>query len=452
VHDHIPDTELARFATDPDSIPADRRLAIEREAAGCASCRTSLDFFCVITVEELADLDASDPAVEWSVDDPMRAYAERIAAEDREADELLAAEKLLVSPTKTAWKDLQRKRRFHTGGVVRRLNAHANTIFESNPLDALTFADAAISVAEVLPDDAYPWSAVFELRGTAWKERANALLVLGEFPAALDALTHAERSYTHLESAGLGLSTVALIRASILYAQGRLDEAAVSAQVAEHGFAHLAQEERRMRAVFLRASINYEAGDIATAISVFRHVHEHGETIGSPRWIARASYAIGNCEVDRRNLADASMHFHKALMIFRDIGPEPDRVATEWGLARVVLHGGQPGEAIRRLRAVADEFERRSLMTDAALVRLDITDALLALGRTKEIIDLATRSFRIFKTVGMITGALTAIAYIKEAAAAGSLTPRGVNAVRSYLKRADRQPNLAFAPPPDSFH
>jgi hypothetical protein len=95
---------------------------------------------------------------------------------------------------------------------------------------------------------------------------------MGEYPASLEALTHAERAYQHLESPGFGLSTVALVRASVFYEQGRLDDAIVSAQKAEHGFAHLGQEERRMRALFLRASIRYEAGEIGSAVALFQQV------------------------------------------------------------------------------------------------------------------------------------------------------------------------------------
>ena len=261
---------------------------------------------------------------------------------------------------------------------------------------------------------------------------------------------HAERAYRHLTFSQPGVSTVALVRASVLYEQGRLDEAAASAEMAEHGFVLLGHEERRMRAVFLRGSIKYEAGDIENAVTTFRQVLQHGESFDSPRWVARASYAIGNCEVERRNLGEASMAFHTALVIFRETGPEPERLATEWGLARVVLHGGKPTEAVRRLRAIASEFEQRSLITYAALVRLDIVEALLAEDDMQQIVDLATGLFRVFKDAGMITGALTAIAYIKEAAGVGKLTPAGVDAVRTYLRRLERRPDLMFVPPPDS--
>jgi len=451
VHEHFSDSELARLVSDPESIPLARRLVLEEETADCATCRTSFDFFSVVAGEDLAELEVWDADTDWSSGDPMRAYIERIAGEDRQADELLAQRKVLSSPTKTAWTDLSRDRKMRTGGVVRRLSAHANKIHLDEPLDALTFADAAISVAEVLPDDVYPWKAVFELRGTAWKERANAMLVLGEYPAALEALTHAERAYRHLSSSGLGLSTVALVRASVLCEQGRLVEALESAEKAEHGFAHIGQEERRMRAVFLRGTIKFETGQIADAVLLFQQVLDYGEDVNDARWVARAAYAIGNCEVDRGDLGEASLRFHKALEIFHAIGPDRERLATEWGLARVVMNGGNRSEAIRRLRIVAVELEKRSMLTDAALVRLDIVETLLALGETKQVVEIAGRLFRLFKDAGKLTGALTALAYMKEAASCGRLSPSGVDVVRGFLRRVERQPNLAFVPPPESF-
>jgi hypothetical protein len=139
------------------------------------------------------------------------------------------------------------------------------------------------------------------------------------------------------------------------------------------------------------------------------------------------------------------------LVIFRDIGPDRERLAAEWGLTRVVLHGGDLGEALRRFRHIAAELEKRSMIMDAALVRLDIIDALLSIGETRQIVDIARRLFTVFKDAGFITGALTATAYMKEAASLGKLTPAAVNAVRTYLRRSERQPELLIVPPPEPF-
>ena len=116
--------------------------------------------------------------------------------------------------------------------------------------------------------------------------------------------------------------------------------------------------------------------------------------------------------------------------------------------ATVLLHAGRHAEAVRRLQDVIGEFEKRGMVTDAALAGLDTADALLALGRRKEIMALATRLFRVFTDAGMLTGALTAIAHIKEAAAHGTLSTADLHAVRTFLRRAERQPDLLFVPPP----
>jgi tetratricopeptide (TPR) repeat protein len=446
--EHIPETELSLYAFDPDAMSLARQNAIDQHAAACADCRATLDFF-MVTEEELKDPEVWERNIGSATLDTLRDYAERIAAEDDDAERLLKP--FFASPAETACTNfLALGKRYLNGGVVRRLNAHAHSLYENEPLDALTFADVAILIAESLPDDQYPARAVYELRGTAWKERANALLMLGRNDEALDTLTHAERAYSNLVSSALGLSIVALVRASVLYQQQKIEEAAAMAEKAEHGFAHLGDDERRVTALYLRGGIMYETNNLEKAAVLFRELIAYGEQMNNPLWTARGAYALGNCEVDRGDLAEASMHLLNALVIFRETGPIVDRVRTEWGVARVFLHGGKMTEAIRRLRDVAVEFETRGMITDAALVRLDIADALLALGQTRQIEELAAQLFGVFENAGMLTGALSALAYMKEAAATGKLTPTGVQSVRAFLRRAERQPELVFAATPDS--
>jgi tetratricopeptide (TPR) repeat protein len=334
---------------------------------------------------------------------------------------------------------------------VRRLNTHAHEVCESEPLDALIFAEAAVTIAELLPEDTYPAKAVFELRGTAWKECANAQMVLGQFPDALESLNRAERAYRKLASPALGLSIVALVRAGVLYEQQKLDEAAAQAEAAEVGFANIGDDQRRMSAVHLRGSIKWYSRDLAGAIALFQRVLEHAEAVNDLSWIGRASYAIGACETDRDRLSEASMYLHKALVIFREIGPIAHLLSIQWAIARLVVRGGKRTDGVRRLQDVQAEFERLGMISDFALVGLDLAEALLALGETKQIAQLASRTFHIFKNAGIIPAALTAIAYMKESASKSTLTPAKIDAVRTFLKRAQRQPDLVFVPPNDDF-
>jgi len=443
--EHIAESELAFYAFDPTAVSEERRRAIESHIADCAVCRTAYEFFAVAE-EDLSDADVWERNMGSATRESLMAYAARIAEEDEEAAELLKP--LFDAPARVAWANLHRQKRFLNGGVVRQLNARALALRESEPLDALTFADAAIAIAEALPDDTYPAKAIYELRGKAWEHRAVAQTVLGDFAAAYDSLARAERAHKKLASPAFGLAAVSLIRASVHYCQQQFAEAEAIAEKAERAYAHLGDDERRMSALFLRGGIRFEASDLSGAIVLFRQVLDYGESTNNSRWIARSLNALGNCESDRGNLGEASMHFQKALALLREIGPANERISTQWGIARVLLRAGKCHEAIRRLRDAAAEFEARGIVTDAALVSLDIADGLLALDQTHQIVNLAARMFRVFTDAGMLTGALTALAYIKEAAAAGTLTPDDLQSVRVFLRQAKRQPELLFVRPP----
>jgi tetratricopeptide (TPR) repeat protein len=446
---HIPEGELALYAAQPEAIAEGRRAGIQAHLAACAECQEAHDFFAIRDDnlgDDLAEPDTWEPIIGSATHASLMDYGARVAEEDRDAEVLL--EPYLKNPITAAWTTLVAKRPYRTGGVVRKLCAAAHGIYESKPRVALTFADAAISVAEALPDDLYPARAVYRLRGTAWKERANAQVILGQLPEAHESLDRAERAYGKTPHNGLGLSIVAFVRAGVFYEQGRLDEAMAMAERSERGFAHAGDAKRCTDASFARASIMFEAGDANGALPIFKYIIEHGENTESDYWVALGSYAAGNCEVERRRLEEASLLFHRALVIFREDGPERHRLLTEWGIARLVFHGGKLSEAIRRLRDVAAEFEKCGMVTNAALVGLDVSEGLLVLDRPKEIAELAQHLFSVFTSAGMLTGALSAIAYLKEAAAAKRLTQRDVEAIRTFLRRAERQPSLQFVRPP----
>ncbi|HEY0158208.1 MAG TPA: hypothetical protein VGF28_13070 [Thermoanaerobaculia bacterium] len=436
---HPAEADLLLYAFDPAA--SDRRAEIEEHLPSCGACRQTVES------ERFDDLlrdpfvwgDAASPAMESS----LRARAAEIAREDAEAELLLGG----LTPAAAAWTRRFRNRRNHTGGVVRWLTRRAHAICESRPLDALTYADQAAYVAESLRDDRYVAGAVFELRGTAWKERANALRLLGRFDAAHEALDRAAEAYSRLRHSGRGHAAVDFIRAAVLFEQQRQDEAALLAERAERAFAHLGLDDDRMRAIFLRANIRYEQGQLFAATAAFHEVLAWGEALKSAYWTGVGALGLGNCYIDRGEVGEASFHFRRALVLFTELHMESVCIKSQWGMGRVLLALGSHTDALLRLHEVAAGFERLGMVTDAALVGLDIADGLLTSGRTREIIPLASHVFDVFRQAGMLTGALAAVAYLKEAAAAGTLTPKGVDSVRRFLRRAERQPDLLFAPP-----
>lgn len=443
--EHVAYPELSLFVHDKLAFAPRRREEIETHVANCAECGATFDFYAVAE-QDLGDLAVWRPIV-GSTAAAMRAYAYQCVVEDAEADELLR--EYFEKPRKASLLNIRNQRKFHRGGVVRRLNAKAHELVASKPLDALIFADMAQVVAELLPDDLYPNNAVYELRGTAWKERANALLRLAEFDEALESLCRAERAYEHLRSPGYGLGAVELVRAAVYYERGELQEAAKHVDLSEHLYAHQRLERHRMKAVLLRGQIAYESLEYAKSAAIMRQVKRFGEDIGDASWVARGSYCRALCELELGNLGEAGVLFQSALVIFREIGPTEDRISTEWGLARVVLIGGNASDAVRWLRDVIAAFEEIGRVMNAALAGVDLAEALLALERWPEIVKVAGHAFRVLKKAGHLTGALTALAYLKEAATKRQVTPGTLQMIREYLRRVEREPDLLFVPPPN---
>jgi hypothetical protein len=71
-----------------------------------------------------------------------------------------------------------------------------------------------------------------------------------------------------------------------------------------------------------------------------------------------------------------------------------------------------------------------------------------AMNRTREIPKLLAGVVQTFIDAGKLSGALAALAYLKEASTAGAVTPAVFSYVRQFIARADWQPELHFAPPP----
>jgi len=333
--------------------------------------------------------------------------------------------------------------------VARRLLAAAHQACNREPLEALTFAEQAIEVAQRLPDDTYEGNLIYDLRGTAWKGRANALRFLGRFDEALRSLDQAKEAYSRVPASPLGPATVTFVRASILYERGELMEALRLAQESERQFLHIGDRERQMRALHLQGNIRFYLQEIGTAREMYTEILGWAESSHDLTWIARESRTLGHCALEMGDLVEAAQYFDKALRAFRELGETTEATRTEWGVGRVLLGSGRIDEAIRYLTNVEKKLLQHGLVTDAALVAFHIIDGWYAKGLTEKIASKAASLMEVFTRAGMLTSALQAFAYLKEAADTGRLTPRIIEHVRQFVSRVEREPELLFAPPPE---
>ncbi|MEA2236275.1 MAG: hypothetical protein QOC81_999 [Thermoanaerobaculia bacterium] len=448
---HVAETVLGLYALEPALVPS--RADIEAHLAACDDCRSALATIRTFDAA-LAEVDAW-PANSTDADhsasvEQLRAFAARSAEEDREALRLLAEYEETDAAPRFVWADIPSKAEYRTGGVARLLCKRANGMCTRKPLYALALAEAAVRISANLPDASYPRATIHELRGEAWKEQANALVSLGRFDEALDALAHAEAEYRQLPHEGLGLVAVTFVRATILYEQEHLESADQLARDSADAALHLGSTDRCMRALHLQGQIRHRRGDLLGAVHLFERVLHYGEGIDDHRWIALETRALGVCNIELMNAAEASSYLSTSLRLCTGLDSAVEVTLTQWAIARLTFLQGNPEDAIRRLRSVVGELTRQGMLTDGAIASVHLAEILHAVDRTREIPKLLAGVVQTFVAAGMLNGALSALAYLKEAATAGPITPAMFSYVRQFIARAERQPALLFAPPPKS--
>lgn len=455
--DHANENTLGLYAINPESVPG--RAKLEAHLSSCKACRELLESIRLFDAS-LRDpdtwTDLSAPATGTTLDE-LRAFAARRDEEDQQALELLAefedpaAEARLPKLlTNFVWTDPSRRPPYQTAGVARRLCKLAHRMCERKPLYALTLAETATAISAVVPAATYPRNTIHELRGEAWKEQANALHRLGRLRDALAALDNAEAEYRQLPHSGLGIVAVNYIRAAVLSEQEEYEVAERLARDTAAAALHLGAIDHHMRARHLQGEIRFERQQFTDAAELWASILAYGEARNDRLWIARESHALGNCSIELRDLDRAASYLNRASALFRELQLSAELTRTEWASARLQFLRGETATALVRLRRVVEGLTAHGMLTDAAIAAVDLAEMLNQSERRSEIPRVLTGVVRTFTEAGKLTGALTALAYLKDAAAASgaAVAPQLFAHVRRFLARSDHRPDLLFAPPP----
>jgi tetratricopeptide (TPR) repeat protein len=445
---HIDEDALAEYVF-ADGRAGAAFAAIEGHLKDCEECdaryRGIAAFFDALTSRDMweaADAGAGVSANERTILE----FAARSQEEYAEARKALAP--LIADTVGFVRERIERHEGFRTGGAVRVLSEAANEACERNPLHARNLADAAVVIAERLSTDDYPLDTVQTLRSLAWKERANALRFLAEYPAALDALDHAQRELSRLGPHAFEMGNIAYIRAVVFTYMDRLAEATTQAVESARIFAAYGDEERWMRARSVEAGVLFYRSEFAEAARAFEQLRAYAESKNDAIGIARHSYHMATCFLELGDATRAGPLLLDARRTYEGHNVRTEVVRTDWMLGVMARVAGRFEESITQLRASRTRCEELGMADESANVTLDLVESLLLTGQTREITKLCTDVTRHYRRAGKLRQALTAAAFLKEAAAAGNLNVRAVRHVRSFVQHLERQPDLLFAPPP----
>jgi tetratricopeptide (TPR) repeat protein len=429
------------------------RAASDTHLLSCTPCAEKLESFQMIA-DAMRDRDVWDTREVRTEAIPatiatLRAFADRMTAEDAAADLILP--ELLAGSRETWMGRLHEHPEWRTAGVVRRLLVRAYDAVMTMPPDAVEITAVATEIAEHLDAAAELSDTVARLRGAAWRDHAYALYYTGRFTDAETALRAAERHFSSCAIDSYDLARVGIVKALVMRPFDRIDEAMNAASSSAKTFAAFEDFDRSASARLAEVHLLFSRGDFTTADRILRDLDARLSHTDYADTHARVLGNLGYCSRKLGKLDEAIRFFETSAALHETLGLETEVVRIRWNVAVVLGEAGRAADAMARLRALTPDMERLGMTSEAAWNALELAELLLAESRFEEVDELCRSAMQSFERAGLSysSRAMTAVAYIREAAQQRVANRALVRKVREYIRQLPAQPNLLFAPSPE---
>jgi len=441
-----PSDEKLMALLDAAGGASDERAQIDTHVNTCSTCTVRLDALrkFIAVLGEAVVWDRRELKIK-----PRRGWV-KLAAEvvSQLRDEEAAAAKVigdvLTGPAKWWRTRAMQNEESRTYGFVKKLLEESVRMTDFAPADAVEASAIAVEIANDLHIQAYPFDLVISARAHAWRDYGFSLFYVGRFPDALQAIDRAERLFAQLPAPEFELARTSLVRAAIYRSTDRATDAIPLTRRAASCFATYGDRERFLKARMTEAAMLHESGSVADALAIWQSL-EHDPALDS-RSLAGLLHNIGLAHRDLGRFDQARAYVASAATRFEDLGMAADRVRSRWVMGQLFVMEGRVREGVSVLRQAWREFDELEMNGSSALVALEVAEALLIMGEPEEVPAICRMLLDHFTERGRTSRAVTALAFLREAVAAGKATPLLVQQVRDFVKDLPRNPARAFKP------
>jgi len=381
----------------------------------------------------------------------LRAAQQRMRTEDEQAE--AQVKELLAGPRESWMPRLQEHPEWRTAGMVRKLIASTDRAIETMPPDALEIANLAVRIAEGLEGTGYQRDEVATLTSSSYREHAYAFYYIGRYHEAIADATRADLLLP--EMAQHARARVALVRALALCELEEFDEALTIARSAARTFEGSHDGRRVIVARRTEGIVLYRSRRFKEALAVFSKLLSSYATELDGHSHPALLQNIAICMRELGELDEATKYFVASVRGFQALGILTLLYKAQWHLGRTLLAQGRFDDAVRVLEEVRNGFSGCAMANDVAMVTLDIANALIAVGRTKEIVDQCRCALEYFAAANLeqTSSAAMAVMFLREAAIAGEVDSRVLDEARHHFHVESRSASTRLlapsAPPPD---
>jgi len=360
----------------------------------------------------------------------MSALASRLSAEDRAATELLGS----LANTPAAWwrTAILKSPGGRSAGTVRQLLERTRTTVRKAPPQALEATTLAVDIANDISLIEYPSDFVISLRADAWRDHAYVLQVLGRYSEALAAVEEAERLLRETALPQYGLARIKLVRANILTWTDKLPEAIALADEASEIFLDFGDHVKYATARMTQAATLHEYGSIREALEIWESIKNEESLEEMTR--VMVMYNIGLAYRELGDTTKSIEHITVALAEYELLGMDVPATRARWALATTLVSAGKFDAAVTLFERAWREFESLDMEADAALVALELAEALLVIGKADRVPQICRTLLDRFTRARMTSRAITALSYLREVVAIGKAQSPVVRQVREFLR------------------
>ena len=413
------------------------REVVRHLLTGCATCRKVTRE--VWEGEEVpADIDLSAIAADvWKQGRAFDKEKEAAPALVAELEQLTAERQVLVARNST---------RFQTRAVCELLCEEALNAATADTELAVQRATIATLLASSLPRGRYGRGVANDIRARAWSVLGHAQRISSRLFDAEDSFRRAEEQLEGGSGDPAQIGKVLYLKAFLLHNQRRFEEAMELFQRAAREFGaagdmHLVASTRIDRARTLR-----ELGDLEGAVRSTRAGQAQLDLERSPRMGLAAKHNLTLYLQELGQTEEATRLIGELLPLHARIGGAIDKVRLRWLEGKIAHMQGDLDRGQAAFEEVREEFIRRTMPYDTALVSLDLAAVHLRRERFAEVLRLAGEMLTIFRALEIDREAIAAIYLLERAAAARQVTVTLLAELASYFNRAREEPGLVFEP------
>ena len=420
---HPPDARLRKLLAPTQGKPD----PVQEHVSGCARC--------------LGRLETLRSGATSAYDVALTAHAGRLrllqTAYDRERAEAkgLVAE-LLRHPSERQQILVRNHAGFHTWGVFERLlELSYQETARRSPLLGERLASLALDLSEHLDANHYGAQAIEDLRGRAWAYIGNACRVRSDLRNSQEAF---DRALLHLRSGTREpweLAVCLSLKASLLRAQRRFDEAMRLLKRSLVLFRAVRDRHWIGLTLLSMDNVLHHTGQPEKGMPLLYEALDHIDSAKEPRLLLLAEHNLSDDLAEAGHFMEAQRHLIKARPLYRRFNESWILHRHSWVEGKVARGLGQPDKAEEFLLAAHAGFLEVSSSYDVALVSLDLAGLYTEQGRTTELKRLAEEMVPIFASLQIQRETLAAFTLWQQAVHAETVGVELTARVASALKR-----------------